>query len=83
MSKGTAAFGKHKHGATHTLCRRCGSRSYFKRKGYCSSCGYGRIAKLRSYNWNVKIRAFDGNKRRNGRSEQFKRKIKGKHSKKH
>ncbi|MHA1584548.1 MAG: 50S ribosomal protein L37e [Promethearchaeota archaeon] len=83
MTKGTASFGKHSGPATHTICRRCGSHSYFKRKGFCSSCGYGRTARLRTYNWNVKIRAANGNKARNGRSEMFKRKVKGKHTKKH
>lgn len=83
MGKGTAAFGKHNKGATHTMCRRCGSHSYFKRKGFCASCGYGRTSRIRHYNWMVKIRAANGNKRRNGRMEIFKRKVKGKHTKKH
>jgi large subunit ribosomal protein L37e len=83
MGKGTPSFGKHNHGATHTMCRRCGSHSYHKRLHYCASCGYGRTARLRKYNWNVKIRAFNGHKARNGRKEMFKRKFKGKHTKKH
>ena len=74
MTKGTASFGKHNKAATHTMCRRCGSRSYFKRKSFCASCGYGKTAKLRTYNWNVKIRAANGQKARNGRKEMFKRK---------
>lgn len=36
-------------------CRRCGRRSYHVRHSACSSCGYGKSAKLRKYNWNKKV----------------------------
>ena len=36
---------------THIRCRRCGRHSYHLQKKTCSSCGYGKTAKLRSYNW--------------------------------
>ena len=83
MGKGTPSIGKHNKAATHSICRRCGSRSYHKRKGVCAACGFGRTARLRTYNWNVKIRAANGQKARNGRKEMFIRKVKGKHTKKH
>jgi large subunit ribosomal protein L37e len=67
MTKGTPSAGKHSGAATHSICRRCGKHSYFKRKGYCASCGFGRTARLRNYGWNVKIRAAYGLKARNGR----------------
>ena len=71
MGKGTAAFGKHNKAATHMICRRCGNHSYFKRKAFCSSCGFGRISRLRHYNWYVKIAAFYGNKRKNVKNQEF------------
>ncbi|CAO3623563.1 unnamed protein product [Mucor hiemalis] len=39
MSKGTSSFGK-RHTKTHTLCRRCGNRSFHKQKKTCAQCGY-------------------------------------------
>ncbi len=83
MGKGTPSFGKHNKASTHKMCRRCGSHSYHKRLGYCASCGFGKTSRLRTYNWNVKIRAANGQKARNGRKEMFLRKVKGKHTKKH
>ena len=53
MSDGTTAQGK-KHKTTHVKCRRCGEKSYHSRKGVCSSCGFGRSAKRRSYAWQSK-----------------------------
>mmetsp|Transcript_760 Transcript_760/g.2327 ORF Transcript_760/g.2327 Transcript_760/m.2327 type:complete len:97 (+) Transcript_760:77-367(+) len=50
--KGTGSFGKRRN-KTHTLCRRCGSRSYHIQKSTCSSCGYP-AARIRKYNWSVK-----------------------------
>ena len=73
MGKGTPAAGRHSGPATHMMCRRCGSHSYFKRKGFCAKCGYGKSKRMRHYNWMVKIRAFNGHKARNGRQEMFKR----------
>jgi len=51
MSKGTASQGKKSKGKTHIACRRCGKISYHKTKKVCSSCGYGKSAKKRSYAW--------------------------------
>ena len=51
MSKGTASFGKKSGKKNHIACRRCGGGTYHKKKGVCSSCGYGKSAKLRSYSW--------------------------------
>ncbi|MCD6371782.1 MAG: 50S ribosomal protein L37e [Candidatus Aenigmarchaeota archaeon] len=53
MVKGTPSFGKHRK-TLHIRCRRCGSRSYRKDKGYCSKCGFGRSKKLRKYKWRRK-----------------------------
>ncbi|KUE74071.1 50S ribosomal protein L37 [Candidatus Methanomethylophilus sp. 1R26] len=55
MGAGTAAQGRHNKFKTHIPCRRCGKRSYNVRKGYCASCGYGKTARIRSYEW-AKIR---------------------------
>ena len=66
-------MGKMSGPATHMICRRCGKRSYFKRKGVCASCGFGRMKRMRHYKWNVKINAANGNKGRNGRKEVFKK----------
>ncbi|CAL6376847.1 unnamed protein product [Bathycoccus prasinos] len=52
--KGTGSFGKRKN-KSHTLCRRCGRRSYHIQKSTCSSCGYP-AAKTRGYNWSVKAK---------------------------
>jgi len=54
MSKGTAAKGKKSKGKTHIHCRRCGKRTYHKARKVCSSCGFGKSSKLRSYNWQKK-----------------------------
>ena len=39
QTKGTTSFGK-RNNKSHTLCRRCGKRSYHIQKGRCASCGY-------------------------------------------
>lgn len=39
QGKGTGSFGKRRN-KTHTICPRCGRRSYHLQKGVCSSCGY-------------------------------------------
>ncbi|CEP20147.1 hypothetical protein [Parasitella parasitica] len=52
LSKGTSSFGK-RHTKTHTLCRRCGNRSFHKQKKTCAQCGYP-AAKIRSFNWSEK-----------------------------
>ncbi|KAL6848506.1 hypothetical protein ACP4OV_021800 [Aristida adscensionis] len=52
MGKGTGSFGKRRN-KTHTLCVRCGRRSFHLQKSTCSSCGYP-AARIRKYNWSVK-----------------------------
>ena len=47
MVKGTASQGKKAKGTLHIYCRRCGKESYHKKKGICSSCGYGSSSKIR------------------------------------
>ena len=53
MSKGTPSMGRRQR-PIHIRCRRCGKATYHKKKGYCSSCGYGRTAKIRRYSWQNK-----------------------------
>ncbi|ELY40124.1 MULTISPECIES: 50S ribosomal protein L37e [Natronorubrum] len=50
---GTPSQGK-KNTTTHTKCRRCGEKSYHTKKKVCSSCGFGKSAKRRSYEWQKK-----------------------------
>ncbi|ELY47238.1 MULTISPECIES: 50S ribosomal protein L37e [Natronorubrum] len=50
---GTPSQGK-KNKTTHTKCRRCGEKSYHTKKKVCSSCGFGKSAKRRSYEWQSK-----------------------------
>ena len=50
---GTPSQGK-KNTTTHTKCRRCGEKSYHTKKKVCSSCGFGKSAKRRSYEWQGK-----------------------------
>ncbi|MGV8161716.1 MAG: 50S ribosomal protein L37e [Candidatus Nanoarchaeia archaeon] len=54
MSKGTPSMGKKSGKKSHIHCRRCGSRSYHVKHKICSSCGFGRSKRLRSYNWQKK-----------------------------
>ena len=54
MTKGTASMGKKAGKRSGIRCRRCGRPSYHKVKGVCSSCGYGKSRKLRSYAWQKK-----------------------------
>ncbi|MBN1165956.1 MAG: 50S ribosomal protein L37e [Methanospirillaceae archaeon] len=53
MSKGTPSRGK-RQTQSHITCRRCGKTSYHKRHKICSSCGFGRSSRLRSYRWIMK-----------------------------
>ncbi|BGO92616.1 hypothetical protein NBRC10512_008163 [Rhodotorula toruloides] len=53
-TKGTTSFGL-RHTKSHTLCRRCGRRSFHKQHKSCASCGYP-AAKLRSYEWGQKAK---------------------------
>ncbi|KAK9475486.1 60S ribosomal protein eL37 [Dipodascopsis tothii] len=54
MTKGTSSFGM-RHNKSHTLCRRCGRRSYHIQKSVCASCGFP-AAKTRKYNWGEKAK---------------------------
>jgi large subunit ribosomal protein L37e len=67
MGKGTPASGKKNQEGNHIRCRRCGRHSYHKKAKICSACGFGRIAKLRHYNWSTKNRPAYGQKKRNTR----------------
>ncbi|MCF7872219.1 50S ribosomal protein L37e [Candidatus Woesearchaeota archaeon] len=51
MSKGTPSMGKKSGKKTHIACRRCGAITYHARKKVCSSCGFGKSARLRAYSW--------------------------------
>ncbi len=51
MTKGTPSMGRKSGKKNMIHCRRCGKRAYHFSKKACSSCGYGKSAKLRSYNW--------------------------------
>ncbi|PSP78276.1 50S ribosomal protein L37e [Halobacteriales archaeon QS_4_69_225] len=50
---GTPSQGK-KNKTTHVRCRRCGETSYHSRKKVCASCGFGKSAKRRDYEWQSK-----------------------------
>ncbi|KAL8110023.1 large ribosomal subunit protein eL37z-like [Apium graveolens] len=50
--KGTGSFGKRRN-KTHTLCVRCGRRSFHLQKSRCSACAYP-AARIRKYNWSEK-----------------------------
>ncbi|KAA8523114.1 hypothetical protein F0562_009537 [Nyssa sinensis] len=52
QSKGTGSFGKRRN-KTHTLCVRCGRRSFHLQKSRCASCGFP-SNRFRKYNWSVK-----------------------------
>ncbi len=49
--KGTPSMGRKSGKKTMMACRRCGKITYHKRKKVCSSCGFGKSSKIRSYNW--------------------------------
>ncbi|KAL0791777.1 hypothetical protein Bca101_008023 [Brassica carinata] len=52
QTKGTGSFGKRRN-KSHTLCVRCGRRSFHIQKSRCSACAYP-AARKRTYNWSVK-----------------------------
>jgi len=54
MSKGTPSMGKKSGKKNMIVCRRCGKRTLKVRTKVCASCGYGKSAKLRDYNWKKK-----------------------------
>ncbi|MQM20688.1 hypothetical protein Taro_053713 [Colocasia esculenta] len=45
---GTGSFGKRRN-KTHTLCVRCGRRSFHRQKSRCGACGYP-SSRIRKYN---------------------------------
>ncbi len=47
MTKGTPSMGRKSGKKTHIVCRRCGKRTYHASHKECSSCGYGKTAKVR------------------------------------
>lgn len=49
---GTPSFGGRRN-KSHTVCRRCGCRSYHIQKGKCASCGFP-DAHMRHYDWEKK-----------------------------
>jgi len=51
MAKGTPSMGRKSGKKSHIICRRCGSHSYHVSRKICSSCGYGKSKRLRSYTW--------------------------------
>jgi len=53
MGSGTPSQGK-KNKKKHVKCRRCGEKSYHIGKKKCSSCGFGKSSKQRSYSWQEK-----------------------------
>ena len=54
MTKGTPSMGKKSGKKNMIYCRRCGDRTYHLGKKKCSSCGYGKSARLRGYTWQKK-----------------------------
>jgi len=53
MTKGTQSFGG-RHNKTHTICRRCGKKSWHIQDSQCGACGAGLYAGIRRYNWGKK-----------------------------
>ncbi|MBS3143104.1 50S ribosomal protein L37e [Candidatus Woesearchaeota archaeon] len=51
MSKGTASMGVKSGKKNHIYCRRCGRKTYHLTRKRCSSCGYGKSARIRAYTW--------------------------------
>jgi len=51
MTKGTASQGKKSGKTNMVFCRRCGKKTFHKRKKKCSGCGYGATKKMRTYKW--------------------------------
>jgi large subunit ribosomal protein L37e len=54
--KGTPSMGRKSGKKNMIYCRRCGRRTFNFGKDKCSSCGFGKSARLRAYAWQKKIR---------------------------
>eukprot|EP01012_Entosiphon_sulcatum_P001794 TRINITY_DN1033_c0_g1_i1.p2 TRINITY_DN1033_c0_g1~~TRINITY_DN1033_c0_g1_i1.p2 ORF type:complete len:160 (+),score=21.14 TRINITY_DN1033_c0_g1_i1:43-522(+) len=54
MTKGTTSFGK-RNVKTHTLCPRCGWRSFHIKNRRCGQCAFP-APRTRHYNWSEKAR---------------------------
>ena len=54
MTKGTPSMGKKSGKMNFMMCRRCGRVTYHVKDRKCSSCGFGKTAKMRSYSWQRK-----------------------------
>jgi len=52
--KGTYSMGKKSGKKLHLRCRRCGQATFHMKRSVCSSCGYGKSSKMRSYAWSKK-----------------------------
>ncbi|KAL1336951.1 hypothetical protein AAHE18_10G099700 [Arachis hypogaea] len=50
MGKGTGSFGKRRN-KTHTLCVRCGRRSFHLQKSRCSACAFPAARKRKCSNF--------------------------------
>ncbi|MBI2664877.1 50S ribosomal protein L37e [Candidatus Woesearchaeota archaeon] len=51
MVKGTHSMGKKSGKKNMIYCRRCGKRTLNTSNRACSSCGFGRTKRMRSYSW--------------------------------
>lgn len=47
-------MGKKSGKKTHLACRRCGRGTFHKKDKVCSSCGFGKTSKTRTYAWQKK-----------------------------
>jgi len=56
MGSGTATMGQRNKKETHIKCRRCGRKSFNRKKGYCAACGFGKSSRMRKYSWSRKHR---------------------------
>jgi large subunit ribosomal protein L37e len=54
MGTGTASQGRKSGKKTHIPCRRCGKHTYHVKDSVCSSCGFGKSSKLRTFAWQKK-----------------------------
>ena len=54
--KGTPSMGKKSGKKNMIYCRRCGKRTLNLTGRVCSSCGFGKSARIRHYTWSKKPR---------------------------